>query len=278
MSFPGVASCVGSAAPPQACTTRTACGAAPRWRARASTLGSTPQRTTFTSKAQMESGRTWVVTPGAAAHFAERRGVGGGGGGGRGRSAVGVWANYSLSTPARHTPPCRGLHLTPLAPLSAPRAQAAFDLVMETPVIKKVHFPNLVLGYGEDTEHKYHGQYAWTVEYQCIEKLGMQMYMGFNIYHREWDPPAASCLAAPCPIPGPRVHARACVCVCALVCACVQAFCAPAPLLQEHGCAPRAPVACTRGVRPGVACCLLCRRTDHDAPRPCLRSCNDRPT
>ena len=29
-----------------------------------------------------------------------------------------------------------------------PGRNAAFDLVMETPVIKKVHFPNLVLGYG----------------------------------------------------------------------------------------------------------------------------------
>ena len=63
---------------------------------------------------------------------------------------------------------------------------------METPIIKKVHFPNLVLGYGTDTEEgsKYKGMYKWTVEYQCIEKAGVSVYVGFNIYHRDWNPPA----------------------------------------------------------------------------------------
>lgn len=70
---------------------------------------------------------------------------------------------------------------------------SSFDLVMETPIIKKVHFPNLVLGYGTDTEEgsKYKGMYKWTVEYQCIEKAGVSVYVGFNIYHRDWNPPAS---------------------------------------------------------------------------------------
>ena len=39
-----------------------------------------------------------------------------------------------------------------------------YDLVMETPIIKKVHFPNLVLGYGmvTDQANKYNGMYKYV--------------------------------------------------------------------------------------------------------------------
>mmetsp|Transcript_24000 Transcript_24000/g.33561 ORF Transcript_24000/g.33561 Transcript_24000/m.33561 type:complete len:210 (-) Transcript_24000:137-766(-) len=71
-----------------------------------------------------------------------------------------------------------------------PGQKAAFNLVMESPIIRKIHFPNKVLGYGDDKEGKYEGKYVWTIEYQCIEKQGSQVYMGLNLYHREWNPPA----------------------------------------------------------------------------------------
>jgi hypothetical protein len=76
-----------------------------------------------------------------------------------------------------------------------PGRNAAYDLVMESPIINKVHFPNLVLGYGEDTAGTYGGKYVWTVEYQCIEELNKVAYVGFNIYHREWSPPSADIAA-----------------------------------------------------------------------------------
>ena len=35
----------------------------------------------------------------------------------------------------------------------------------------------------------------WTVEYQCMHALGVRTYLGVNIYHREWNPPAADIAA-----------------------------------------------------------------------------------
>ena len=69
---------------------------------------------------------------------------------------------------------------------------ANFDLVFESPVIKRVHYPNQVIGYGMDEST---GKYLWTVEYQCMEVLGVRDYLGVNIYHRHWDPPAADLAA-----------------------------------------------------------------------------------
>ena len=68
---------------------------------------------------------------------------------------------------------------------------ARFDLVFQSPLIRKVHFPNIILGFAEDAK----GEYVWLVEYQCMQALGVQTYMGFNIYHRRWDPPEADVLA-----------------------------------------------------------------------------------
>lgn len=73
------------------------------------------------------------------------------------------------------------------------RDNAAFDLVMESPVIKKVHFPNWVLGYSSDRAPG--GGYVWTVEYQCMAVAGFEDYMGFNLYHRSRTPPAADLAA-----------------------------------------------------------------------------------
>jgi hypothetical protein len=72
---------------------------------------------------------------------------------------------------------------------------ANFDLVFETPLIKRIHYPNQVLGFGRDATGAYGGKYVWTVEYQCMEVLGVRDYLGVNIYHRHWDPPAADLAA-----------------------------------------------------------------------------------
>eukprot|EP00470_Lotharella_oceanica_P000654 CAMPEP_0170170818 /NCGR_PEP_ID=MMETSP0040_2-20121228/3843_1 /TAXON_ID=641309 /ORGANISM="Lotharella oceanica, Strain CCMP622" /LENGTH=194 /DNA_ID=CAMNT_0010410479 /DNA_START=120 /DNA_END=704 /DNA_ORIENTATION=- len=71
-----------------------------------------------------------------------------------------------------------------------PGKNAQFDLVMECPIMNKIHFRNIVLGMGRNDGDDSRG-YTWTVEYQCIEKLGVRVYVGFNIYHRDWNPPAA---------------------------------------------------------------------------------------
>ena len=45
--------------------------------------------------------------------------------------------------------------------------------------------------FGQDPKGPYGESYTWTVEYQCIETANIQTYVGFNIYHREWNPPQA---------------------------------------------------------------------------------------
>lgn len=52
-----------------------------------------------------------------------------------------------------------------------------------------------MLGFGADTTGKYGGRYVWTVEYQCIHEAGQALYIGFNVYHREWRPPSADVAA-----------------------------------------------------------------------------------
>mmetsp|Transcript_14034 Transcript_14034/g.33482 ORF Transcript_14034/g.33482 Transcript_14034/m.33482 type:complete len:223 (+) Transcript_14034:23-691(+) len=69
---------------------------------------------------------------------------------------------------------------------------ARFDLVFQSPIMRRIVFPNVVLGFAEAGGHT---GYTWLVEYQCMERLGVQTYLGFNIYHRHWDPPEADVLA-----------------------------------------------------------------------------------
>eukprot|EP00040_Diaphanoeca_grandis_P042813 m.266057 g.266057 ORF g.266057 m.266057 type:complete len:216 (+) comp65193_c0_seq1:95-742(+) len=69
-----------------------------------------------------------------------------------------------------------------------PGENAVYDLVMQSPIINKVHFPNWVLGYSKNRWSD--GGYVWVVEYQCMQVAGINTYTGFNIYHRQWDPPA----------------------------------------------------------------------------------------
>merc|ERR1712224_208887 len=65
-----------------------------------------------------------------------------------------------------------------------------WDGYFEKPIMDKIRFPQVVLGYVEDKTGKYNGGYVWTIETACIEKRGVQVYNSFNVFHREWNPPA----------------------------------------------------------------------------------------
>ena len=60
-----------------------------------------------------------------------------------------------------------------------PGHNARFDLVFQRPLIRKVVFPNVVLGFAEEAPGAHTSGYTWLVEYQCMERLGVQTYMGF---------------------------------------------------------------------------------------------------
>ena len=62
---------------------------------------------------------------------------------------------------------------------------AVFDLIFDVPLAKNIHFPNWVVALKEDSQT---GKYRWIVEYQCIAAMGVQEFIGLNIYHREQYP------------------------------------------------------------------------------------------